>query len=280
MNIQSAINEGESILKDKSIPTAKLDAEILMAKSIDKDRKYIILNNNKSLEEKNLRYFKDLINERSKKKPIAYLTNKKFFWNSEFFVTLDTLIPRPDTELIIEKILKITKHKNKLNILDVGVGSGCILLSILKEKKNFYGTGIDVSKNCLNISKINAVNLDVNSRVRFFKSNVDKFNLGKYDLIVSNPPYINKHDIKYLERDVINFEPRLALDGGLDGLSEIRKVIKKSSELIKKNGKFILEIGFDQKNKVINLLKQKGFYINSTLRDFANNDRCIICTKI
>ena len=280
MNIQSAINEGESILKDKSIPTAKLDAEILMAKSIEKDRKYIILNNNQNLKEENLRYFKDLINERSKKKPVAYLTNKKFFWNSEFFVTLDTLIPRPDTELIIEQILKITKHKNKLNILDVGVGSGCILLSILKEKKNFYGTGIDVSKNCLNISKINAVNLEVNSRVRFFKSNVDKFNLGKYDLIVSNPPYINKHDLKYLERDVINFEPRLALDGGLDGLSEIRKVIKKSSELIKKNGKFILEIGFDQKNKVINLLKQKGFYINSTLKDFANNDRCIICTKI
>ena len=280
MNIQSAIYEGESILKGKSIPNAKLDAEILMAKSIDKDRKYIILNNNKSLEEKNLRYFKDLINERSKKKPIAYLTNKKFFWNSEFFVTLDTLIPRPDTELIIEQILKITKHKNKLNILDVGVGSGCILLSILKEKKNFYGTGIDISKNCLNISKINAVNLEVNSRVRFFKSNVDKFNLGKYDLIVSNPPYINKHVLKYLERDVINFEPRLALDGGLDGLSEIRKVIKKSSELIKKNGKFILEIGFDQKNKVINLLKQKGFYINSALKDFANNDRCIICTKI
>ena len=280
MNIQSAINEGESILKDKSIPTAKLDAEILMAKSIEKDRKYIILNNNQNLKEENLRYFKDLINERSKKKPVAYLTNKKFFWNSEFFVTLDTLIPRPDTELIIEQILKITKHKNKLNILDVGVGSGCILLSILKEKKNFYGTGIDVSKNCLNISKINAVNLEVNSRVRFFKSNVDKFNLGKYDLVVSNPPYINKHDLKYLERDVVNFEPRLALDGGLDGLSEIRKVIKKSSELIKKNGKFILEIGFDQKNKVINLLKQKGFYINSTLRDFANNDRCIICTKI
>ena len=280
MNIQSAINEGESILKDKSIQTAKLDAEILMAKSIEKDRKYIILNNNQNLEEENLRYFKDLINERSKKKPIAYLTNKKFFWNSEFFVTLDTLIPRPDTELIIEQILKITKHKNKLNILDVGVGSGCILLSILKEKKNFYGTGIDVSKNCLNISKINAVNLEVNSRVRFFKSNVDKFNLGKYDLIVSNPPYINKHDLKYLEKDVVNFEPNLALDGGLDGLSEIRKVIKKSSELIKKNGKFILEIGFDQKNKVINLLKQKGFYINSALKDFANNDRCIICTKI
>ena len=280
MNIQSAINEGESILKDKSIPTAKLDAEILMAKSIDKDRKYIILNNNKSLEEKNLKYFKDLINERSKKKPIAYLTNKKFFWNSEFFVTLDTLIPRPDTELIIEQILKITKHKNKLSILDVGVGSGCILLSILKEKKNFYGTGIDISKNCLNISKINAVNLEVNSRVRFFKSNVDKFNLGKYDLIVSNPPYINKHDLKYLERDVINFEPKLALNGGLEGLSEIRKVIDKSSELIKNKGRLILEIAFDQKKSVKKLLRNRGFYTNKVVKDFAGNDRCIISTKI
>ena len=115
---------------------------------------------------------------------------------------------------------------------------------------------------------------------RNFKSNVDKFTLGKYDLIVSNPPYINKLDLKYLERDVANFEPKLALDGGLDGLSEIRKVIKKSSELIKKNGKFILEIGFDQKNKVINLLKKEGFYINGTLKDLAKNDRCIVCTKI
>ena len=167
-----------------------------------------------------------------------------------------------------------------MNILDIGVGSGCILLSILKERKNFYGTGIDVSKNCLNISKINAINLKVDSRTKFFKSDVDKFSLGKYDLIVSNPPYINKQDIKYLDSDVADFEPKLALDGGLDGLSEIRKVIKKSSELIKKNGKFILEIGFDQKNKVINLLKQKGFYINNALKDYANNDRCIICTKI
>jgi release factor glutamine methyltransferase len=176
--------------------------------------------------------------------------------------------------------MKFTKHKNNLNVLDIGVGSGCILVSILKEKLNFYGTGIDVSKNCINISRINAINLKVNSRVRFYKSNVDKFNLGKYDLIVANPPYIIKNNLKYLEKDVVNFEPKLALDGGLDGLSEIRKVIKKSSELVKKNGKFILEIGFNQKNKVINLLKEKGFYIYSTLKDLAKNDRCIVSTKI
>jgi release factor glutamine methyltransferase len=280
MDIQSTINEGENILKSKFIETAKLDTELLMSKAINRDRKYIILNNKKKVDEKQLKIFRNLIQKRSHRKPIAYLTNKKFFWKSEFFVDNNILIPRPDTELIIDQVLKFTKYRDNLNILDIGVGSGCILLSILKEKLNFYGTGIDVSKNCINISLINAINLKVNSRVRFYKSNVDKFNLGKYDLIVSNPPYIIKHNLKYLVKDVVNFEPKLALDGGLDGLSEIRKVIKKSSELVKKNGKFILEIGFNQKNKVINLLKEKGFYINSTLKDLAKNDRCIVSTKI
>ena len=280
MNIKSAIIIGKNILKDQYIQTAQLDTEILMAKAIDEDRKYIILNDQKNLKDTNLKYFEKLIKERASRKPIAYLVEQKFFWNSEFTVTNDTLIPRPDTELLVESILKLTKNKNKMNILDVGVGSGCVLLSILKEKKNFYGTGIDISKKCINISKKNAIKLKLDSRVRFYKSDVDKFSLGKYDIIVSNPPYIKNYNLKYLERDVANFEPKLALDGGLDGLSEIRKVIKKSSELIKKNGKFILEIGFDQKNIVINLLKNEGFYINSALKDLAKNDRCIICTKI
>ena len=280
MNITSAIISGSKILRNKFIPSHQLDSEILMAKTIKKDRNYILLNSDSVLNKNDLNYFFRLIEQRSLGSPVAYLTNKKFFWNSEFFVTNDTLIPRPDTELIIENVLNSTKQKNKINILDIGIGSGCILLSILKERKNFYGTGIDISKKCINISKINAVKLKVSSRLKLYKSDVDKFNLGKYDLIVSNPPYIKTCKLKYLERDVAEFEPRLALDGGLDGLSEIRKVIKKSSELIKKNGKFILEIGFDQKNKVINLLKKEGFYIDSTQKDLANNDRCIVSTKI
>ena len=272
--------EGTDILKNESILSAQLDTEILMSKAINKNRKYIILNHDKALNEENLKYFKKLVQERATKKPIAYILNKKFFWNNEFYVNKNTLIPRPDTEIIIEQILKVTKNKHCLKILDIGVGSGCILLSILKEKKNFYGTGIDISKNSLDISRINAKKLFVDERVKFFKSDVDKFDQGKYDLIVSNPPYINSNKIKYLERDVSKFEPKLALDGGLDGLSVVRKVIKKSSGLLKKNGKFILEIGFDQKSKVIKLLNNKGFYINSTTRDLANNDRCIVSTKI
>ena len=280
MNIQSAIIFGAKILKIKYIKNPYLDSEILMAKAIQKNRKYVLLNPEIDLKKKDLNKFKNLIKERSLRKPIAYLTNKKFFWNYEFFVTNKTLVPRPDTELLIENVLKLTKHKNKLNILDIGIGSGCILLTILRERKNFYGTGIDISKSCLNISRINADNLNVSSRLKLFKTDVDKFIFGKYDFIVSNPPYINKHEIKYLENDVAKFEPRLALDGGLDGLSEIRKVIKKSSELIKTNGKFILEIGFDQKNKIIKLLQKEGFYINSVQKDFAKNYRCIVCTKI
>ncbi len=280
MDINLAISQGSKILRDKYIPNSQLDSEILMAKTINKDRNYILLNSSTLLKKNDLENFNKLIQQRSLGKPIAHLINRKFFWKSDFFVTNNTLIPRPDTELIIENVLRLTKHKNKINILDIGIGSGCILLTILKEKENFYGTGIDISKNCLNISKINADKLNVSSRLKLYKSDVDKFNLGKYDLIVSNPPYIDKHKLKYLEKDVSKFEPKLALDGGLDGLSEIRKVIKKSSELLKKNGKFILEIGFDQKNKVINLLKKKGFYINSTQKDLAHNDRCIVSTKV
>ena len=280
MNISLAIYQGSKILKSKFIPNPLLDAEILMAKTINKDRNYILLNSSNPINKNDLNNFYKLIEERSFRKPVAYLTRKKSFWNSEFFVTKDILIPRPDTELVVENILRLTKQKSKINILDIGVGSGCIIVSILKERENFRGTGIDLSKKCLIISKKNAIAHKVSSRLKLYKSDVDKFNLGKYDLIVSNPPYIKTYKLKYLERDVADFEPRLALNGGLDGLSEIRKVIKKSSELIKKNGKFILEINYDQKNEVINLLKKEGFYINSTHKDLSGNDRCIVSTKI
>ena len=280
MKINEALDEANLILKKNLIKSAKLDSEILMAEVIQKDRKYIILNLDENLNPKIYRNFQDLIQQRSKGKPIAYLLGKKDFWKYEFKVGDNILIPRPDTEIIIDQILGITKFKSKLNILDIGVGSGCILLSILKEKKNFYGTGIDISKKCTDIAKINAFNLGLLNRVRFFKSDVDNFNYGKYDLIISNPPYINKFDLKYLEKDVVNFEPKLALDGGLDGLSEISKIVQKSSELIKKNGKLVLEIAFDQKNKVKKMLFNKGFYINKVIKDYAKNDRCIISTKL
>ena len=280
MNIKNILIEGTNTLKQSGVSNPQLDCEILLSNSINKDKKYIILNPKQILNDGQLSDFKNLIEKRKKGEPIAYLINKKEFWNNEFFVNKDVLIPRPDTELIIEEVLKIYSKNTHLQVLDIGTGSGCILLSILKERKYFYGTGIDISKKSINVSKFNAKKLNLENRAKFFHSSVDNFTVGKYDLIVSNPPYIKTTTLKYLEKDVVEFEPKSALDGGLDGLSAIRKVIKKSSELIKKNGKFILEIGFDQKNKVINLLNKEGFYINSTQKDLSNNDRCIVSTKI
>jgi len=280
MNIEKQIQEATDLLKKNFIKSAGLDSEILMSKVINKNRNYVILNLKEKLNKKKINDFKDLVIQRSKGKPIAYLLQEKEFWKYQFKIDKNVLIPRPDTEIIVEEVLNLTKNKSKLKILDIGIGSGCILLSILKEKNNFYGTGVDVSKKCLNISKINALRLGVFKRIKLFNSNIDNFNYGKYDLIISNPPYINKLDYKCLEKDIIDFEPKIALYGGLDGLSEINKVINKSSKLIKKRGRFILEIGFNQKNKVKKLLKNKGFYINKTLKDLANNDRCIVSTKI
>jgi release factor glutamine methyltransferase len=280
MNIENALNIANNILKDNCNNSYQLDSELLMSKIFEKDRKFIILNSNKKLSEEKLEQFNCLINKRLKGEPIAYLLKKKDFWKYEFYVDKGILIPRPDSEVVVDQILKLTNNKDNLRILDIGVGSGCLLLSVLKERKKFHGVGVDISKKCIDISNINASKLKISNRVKFFKSDVDNFNFGKYDLIISNPPYIKMLDFNNLKKDVINFEPKLALYGGLDGTSEIRKVIKKSSELIKKNGKFILEIAYDQKNKVIKLLRDKGFYINNVLKDLADNDRCIVSTKV
>ena len=280
MRIYEAISKGVKKLKECNINNPYLDSEILMGQVLKKDRKYLILNIKKKLCINIIKKYFDLIEVRSLGKPVAYITGKKEFWNYEFKVKDGVLIPRPETEMIIDQVLKLTANKTKLNILDIGVGSGCILLSILKEKREFLGTGVDISKKCIEISYLNSRNMNLKNRVKFFKTDIDNFNYGKYDLIISNPPYLKKLDFKYLDKDVANFEPKIALDGGIEGLSVIRKTIKKSSELIKKNGLFILEIAFDQKNKVKNLLRNKGFYINKILKDFANKDRCIISRKI
>ena len=279
MNIEIAIKNACKELKKNKISSALLDSELLLSKVIKKDRKFILLNLDKKLDECTQASFKDLISKRSRGKPLAYMTGSKSFWKYNFKVNEKVLIPRPDTETMIEQVLKIYKNKNYLNFLEVGVGSGCIALSILKEKKSFLGTGIDLSQDCIEICRYNAKKLGVSNRIKLLKSDVDNLIFHKYDLIISNPPYIKKFDLNKLNRDVINYEPKLALNGGLDGLSVIRKVIKKSSELIKKNGKLILEIGYDQSLPVKKMLNENNFYLNKIIKDLAKNDRCIISTK-
>tara|TARA_B100000941_G_C28472762_1_gene537383 strand:- start:252 stop:1094 length:843 start_codon:yes stop_codon:yes gene_type:complete len=280
MKIETAIKEAYLDLKSKNIKSALLDSEILMAKAIKENRSNVLLNPNRILSNQDYENFRELISNRLQFKPIAYLTGKKSFWKHEFEINDKVLIPRPDTEIIIEEILQIYKNKKNIKFLEVGVGSGCIILSILNERKSFLGNGVDLSKDCISICKLNAIKLGVQNRLKLFKTDIDNFSIGKYDLIISNPPYIKKLDLKKLDKDVINYEPKLALDGGLDGLSIIRKVINKSSELIKLNGKLIIEIAYDQKEMVIDILRNNGFFINKVVKDLSKNDRCIISTKI
>ena len=280
MNIENILNLANSKLKDSLVNYSDSDSEILLSKVLKENRKYILLNPKKKLKNDNIKFFNYLIDKRKKGEPIAYLTNIKEFWKYSFYIDNNVLIPRPDTEHLVEEVLKIYKKDSKLNILDIGTGSGCILLSILKERKNFYGTGIDISKKALNVAKINAKVHQLSNRIKFFYSDIDKFLLGKYDLIISNPPYIKKLCLRDLDKDIIGYEPKLALNGGIDGFSAIKKVIVKSSILLKRNGKLILEIGFDQKNKCLDILKKNKFYINKIKKDYGKNDRCIVSTKV
>jgi len=280
MNIQTLLNQASKTLDNSSNTSSKLDSEILLSKIIEKNRQYLILNSNEELKKENIKSFDYLVKRRKKGEPIAYLINKKEFWKQNFYINQNVLIPRPDTETLVEETLKLFNVNSKLNMLDIGTGSGCILLSILKERRNFFGTGIDISKKAINVARFNAKMHQLSNRVKFYNSDVDKFLIGKYDLVVSNPPYIKRQDLKYLEVDVKGFEPKLALDGGKDGFSKITKVISKTSTLLKKNGRFILEIGFGQKKKILSILKQNNFFINKVVKDYGKNDRCVISTKI
>jgi len=280
MNIKDLVNSGVKILKENNIKNPILDTEIILSSIIKKERDYIILNETDQINQFLIKKFFNSVNRRKIGEPISYIVESKYFWNNCFYVNKDVLIPRPDTEHIVEEVLKLVRVNSRKSVLDIGTGSGCILLSILKERKLLTGYGIDISKKSINVCKINAKRLEINNRAKFYVSDIDKFFLGKYDIVVSNPPYINTSKIKYLEKDVSEFEPRLALDGGVDGFSEITKVVGKTKDLIKKNGLFILEIGFKQKDKVIEIINKKGFYIKKIIKDYAGKDRCIISYKI
>ena len=225
-----------------------------------------------------LEKYKHEIQRRIKNEPVAYIINKKEFWSHNFFVNKSKLIQRPETELIIYEVLKFFKNKS-IKILDIGTGSGCILLSILKELRFSNGLGIDISPKAIRVAKINSKNLDLTNRAKFKVFDICKFNDGKYDLILSNPPYIPYKDIKNLSKDIINYEPLSALNGGQDGLDLIKKVIYKANSVLKRNGLLVLEIGYRQYRQVSNILTRYGFREISKIYDNNKNVRCIISTK-
>ncbi len=280
MKYQQILNEGYKILKLNNIKSYNLDTEILLTSTLKLNRSKLILNLDKKIKNNEKTFFFNLIKRRIKNEPVAYITGYKEFWRSKFKVNKNVLIPRPDTETIVEQALKELNNNSSKKILDIGTGSGCIIIFLLKERKKCYGVGIDVSKNAIKLAKYNAKIQHIENRIKFFNSDIDKFCVDKYDLIISNPPYIKHHEIKCLEKDIKNHEPKIALDGGFDGYSKIRLIIKKSSVLVKKKGKLILEIGMNQEKEAIKILNLNGFYKVKIVKDLAGKNRCLISTKI
>ena len=275
MNRLELINQGSKKLRNQNIKSFRLDSEILLSKILDKKRENILINLDEEVKYDNILKFNKLINRRCSKEPIAYILNTKEFWSKAFRVSTDTLIPRPETELLVESLVDIYKNK-KISILDIGVGSGCILISLLSDLNKSKGIGIDISRKALLIAKNNAKFHNVLSNIKFFrKSFLDIFNY-KFDLIVSNPPYIESKYIKNLDEDIKRFEPLIALDGGNDGLDVIRKVIYKSKKILKINGKLALEIGNKQYLKVSKILSDNNFRVEVKIQDFKKNIRCLI----
>ena len=275
MQTTELINLGSEILKKKKILTHLLDSELILSSLLKKSRENLLISESQEIPKKVELNFKRLINRRQRKEPVAYLFEEKEFWKNKFIIDKNTLIPRPETELLVEKIVKYFSKK-KVFFLDAGTGSGCIALSLLDEIYEAKGIGIDISKKALDIAIKNSKKFDLEKKVKFLNKSIDQIYGYKFDLIVSNPPYISSHQISSLSDDVKKYEPRMALDGGNDGLDVIKKVIYKSESILKRKGMLALEIGNGQYKKISQILKLRGFRDKFLIKDYRNNIRCIL----
>ena len=277
MEILELINSGSRRLQNKNICSHRLDSEILLSKVLNKTREELLISLKQTIEPQKIINFHRLIERRSSKEPIAYILEKKEFWSKSFLVSKNTLVPRPETELMVEKIVQVFKKKD-IFLLDIGTGTGFILLCILSELKNSKGIGIDISSKAIQTASANSKKYKLTQRTKLYKRSLDEIYHNKFDLIVSNPPYIMRKDIKNLNDDIKKFEPKLALDGGNDGLDVIKKVIYKSKNILKIKGMLALEIGNEQFKKVSKILKSNKFKTKYLVKDYRDNIRCILST--
>ncbi len=274
------LKKGSNFLKKNKVKNPSLDTELILSKVINKKREEILLNINNKLKNKDIIKFKNYLLRRYKKEPMAYILGYKHFWKHKFLINKSVLIPRPDTELVIEESLRYLPKDKSKKILDVGTGSGCIVVSLLKERPKCTATAIDISKNAINVAKTNAKLHQLENKINFIIIDIDKYKSNNYDLIVSNPPYINSIELNRLDDDIKFHEPMSALSGGYDGFKDLKKVIIVSKKLLKINGKLILEIGHSQKNQCSKILIKNGYYINQISKDLSGKDRCIVSTKL
>ena len=279
MNYLNALSFSEKILKSSNIKSFILDSELLLSNVLNSTREKLLINLDNKIKKKKFEEFKKLVLRRKNKEPIAYILKTKEFWKYNFKVNKEVLIPRPETEIVVNEVLKITNSSTSKHILDIGTGSGCILLSILKERPKCRGTAVDISKKAINTAISNAKMHHLENKVKFINIDIDNLKENNYDLIVSNPPYIDNIKLKRLDCDIKLYEPIVALKAGIDGLSEIKKLVLRSKKILKQNGKLIFEIGEKQLNKVLKLLNENNFYVNRVCKDLNSLPRVIVTTK-
>ena len=280
MTIQEAMGKANIQLKTKNIDSPKLKARLLMQYVLKQNRQYLMVHDeNKLTQEQKEKYFK-AIERLSKGIPLQHITHQQEFMKMNFYVNENVLIPRPDTEILVEEVMKIAPKINAKKILDLCTGSGAIAISLAKYIENSQVTATDISEEALAIAERNAKNNKVDKQIAFLSSNLfEELPKEKYDMIVSNPPYIKREIVKTLAKEVQN-EPLMALDGGWDGLDFYRKIIHQADDFLKYGGYLCLEIGYDQKEDVMDLIEREEKYTNSYCKkDLYGKDRVVV-TKL
>lgn len=280
VTVEEVFLSGIQKLNAAQVENPNLDAKIIFKHILSVDNEQFELCKKNEISNKITKSYFELIDRRIKREPIAYITNKQSFWNDEFKVTKDTLIPRPETELILENVLSYFPDKKiDLNIADLGTGSGCIIISLLQEYINASGIGIDISKEAIKIANENKKLLKNHERLKLLEEDYAEYNLNGFDIIVSNPPYISQNSLD-IQKDVYDYEPHLALFSKNNGIEAYNKIISNLASRIDKNFFLFLEIGLGQASEVTKLLKNNGFTEILTKVDLANIPRCVIAKKI
>ena len=267
---------GQFILKNNNVPNYNLDARILLAYLLSLENKYFM--SDIKVTNKDKENFFSMIKDRINGKPVSKIISRRDFWDTEFYINSSTLDPRPDSEILVKSALEVNKfiNKEKINILELGVGSGCILLSLLNEINGSIGIGIDIDIEALKVAQLNALNMKISEKVSFIASNWTKSIKGKFDIIISNPPYIKSSNIINLQKEVKNHDPLIALDGGQDGLNCYREIMKNIKGLMNKNAFLLFEIDSRQGNIIIELSKKNHLKFFSIKKDLSGKERCII----
>lgn len=271
MTLEGALKAGRTYLQEKNINDGDIDAWYLLSYYFKVNRAEYLMHSDMTISNEQFDTYIEMIKQRGSHIPLQYITGEQEFMGLNFKVSKDVLIPRQDTEILVEEILKVSEGKD---ILDMCTGSGCIIITLDKLGNINSGTGVDISEAALKIAKQNSRELQAS--VKFVQSNLFERVEGKFDIVVSNPPYIPTNDIPELMEEVKNYEPILALDGEEDGLYFYRKIINQLKNYLKESGYVFFEIGYNQGEDVSQLLKEHGFHNIKVIKDLAGLDR-VVC---